>query len=182
MSSKTVITYIISIIDGINNTIGNKLSWLTAIMAAVVVLVVAARSIFGYGSIATQESITYLHATIFMLCMAFTLKHDGHVRVDIIYHKLSRQNRAWVNALGGVLFLLPFSIFMIMISWNFTLNSWRVFEGSNNPGGIQAVFLLKSLVPLAGLTLTLQGIAEVSRSLLVLCLPSDQQTKHTHKA
>lgn len=137
-------------------------------MVMVVSAVVLVRAALDFGSVAAQELVTYLHAALFMLCLAYTLKEDGHVRVDVFYRRMGRTNRAWINALGSVLFLLPFSFFLIFISWDFVTRSWEIGETSGDAGGLAVVYALKSLIPLAAVLLALQGLSEIVRSLLVL--------------
>ena len=158
----------VRLIDNLTQALGQALAWLCLLMAGMTCLVVLLRYGFQFGSVAMQESITYLHASVFMLGAAYTLKSGGHVRVDIFYRRLSRRGVAWVNSVGAILFLLPFCVFLIVVSWSFVSESWAIFEGSPDPGGIHAVFLLKSLIPLLALSLLLQGGAEVLRNLLVL--------------
>jgi TRAP-type mannitol/chloroaromatic compound transport system permease small subunit len=90
------------------------------------------------------------------------------VRVDIFYSHFSARGKAWVNSLGGIVFLLPLCIFIALASWNYVADSWAIRETSPEPGGIPAVFLLKTLLPLMALNLLLQGLAEILRSALVL--------------
>lgn len=155
-------------VDHFTEQSGRLLAWLTLALAAVTCLVVLLRYGIGIGSVAIQESTSYLHAMVFMLGAAYTMKQDGHVRVDIFYRRLSPRNRAWVNSVGALLFLLPFCAFVIGISWPFVSESWRIMEGSPDPGGIHGVFLLKSLIPLMALSLLLQGLADLARNALVL--------------
>jgi TRAP-type mannitol/chloroaromatic compound transport system permease small subunit len=155
-------------VDRFTEFTGRRLAWLSLALALTVCLVVLLRYGVGIGSIAVQESATYLHATLFMLGTAFTLKHDGHVRVDIFYRRFSARARAWVNSVGCIVFLLPFCLFLVGISWSFVVQAWLILEGSADPGGIHGVFLLKSLIPLMALNLLLQGLAELARNLLVL--------------
>ena len=156
-----------------NERIGQSLAWLTALMAVTIFGLVISRTIFGIGSIATQESITYMHSAVLMLCMAYTAQHGGHVRVDIVYRRFNPEQKAWVNAIGALLFLIPFAIFLIGISWHFTLEAWRILEGSNNPAGIPAVFLLKTMIPLAGLLLFLFALGELIKHTLIICFNVD---------
>ena len=158
----------VRIIDQFTEKTGNLLAWLCLALALLSGLVVLLRYGFGFGSVAMQEGVTYLHASIFMLGAAFTLKRGGHVRVDIFYRRLSRRGCAWVNSIGSIVFLLPFCIFLIAASWQFVGESWAITEGSPDPGGIHGVFLLKTLLPLLGLTLLLQGLAELLRNVLFL--------------
>ena len=120
------------------------------------------------GSIAAQEAVTYMHGCLFMLGAAYALKSDAHVRVDIFYRNFTPRTRAWVNSLGGILFLMPLCAFICFSSWNYVAESWAIREVSPEPGGIPAVFLLKSLIPLMAVNLFLQGLAETLRSALVL--------------
>lgn len=155
-------------VDHFTERAGQLLAWLCLALALNTCLVVLLRYGIGVGSVAIQEAMTYLHGLVFMLGAAFTLKHDGHVRVDIFYRRLSPRGQAWVNSIGSIVFLLPFCVFVIGISWPFVTESWRIMEGSQDPGGIHGVFLLKTLIPLMALSLLLQGLAELARNALVL--------------
>lgn len=155
-------------IDTVTEVTGRLLAWLTLVMMLSLCLVVFLRYGFGTGSIALQEAVTYLHGTIFMLGAAFTLKHGGHVRVDIFYRRFSPRAQAWVNSLGGILFLLPLCCYFFIISREFVAQSWLIREISSEPGGIPAVFLLKTLIPLMAVNLGLQAVAEILRSARVL--------------
>ncbi len=93
---------------------GKLIAWLTLIMVLLSFLIVLLRYGFNIGSIALQESILYLHATVFMLGAAYTLKADGHVRVDIFYQKMSLKNKAKVDFFGSLILLLPVSIFIFL--------------------------------------------------------------------
>ena len=172
--------YLCNAIERINNALGKALCWLAGIMAIAVFLIVTIREVFEFSAmdinlgvvsftltfIALQESVTYMHAGLFMLCMAYTAQQGGHVRVDILYRRRTDLGRAWTDAIGATVFLLPFSVFLVVVSWNFVLKSWAIYEGSINPGGIPAVFILKSLIPAAGVLLTLRALAEIASNLM----------------
>lgn len=162
------LTQITRSIDRLTELSGRFLLWLTVIMMVLLCLVVLLRYVFEVGAIGLQESVTYLHATVFMLGAAFTLKRGGHVRVDIFYRNFSPRGKAWVNALGGIVFLLPLCIYIFVISWGFVAQSWEIGEVSTEPGGIPAVFALKTLILVMAGNLALQGIAEILRSTLTL--------------
>ena len=159
---------IVTSIDHFTEKAGALLAWLCLAMAIVTCLVVLFRYGFGIGSIAAQESVTYMHGMVFMLGTAFTLRRGGHVRVDIFYRRLSERSRAWINSLGAILFLIPFCVFLLAMSWQFVGNAWSIREGSADPGGIHAVFLLKTLIPLMALNLLVQAVAELLRNALIL--------------
>lgn len=147
---------------------GRCVSWLALVMVVITVAVVILRYGLSLGSIALQESISYLHAAVFLIGAAYTLKRDAHVRVDIFYRNFSARGKAWVNALGSILFLLPLCSFILVISWDFVATAWRIKEASGNADGLPAVFLLKTMIPAMAITLALQGLAEALKSLLIL--------------
>lgn len=147
---------------------GKAVSWLTLIMVVATCIVVVLRRGFDIGSIALQESVTYMHAAVFLLGAAYALQQGAQVRVDILYRQFSQHSKAWVDSLGAILLLLPLCGFIGFISWDFVVNSWQIREGSTDSGGVGMVYLLKSLIPLAAVCLSLQALAELLRNLLVL--------------
>ena len=155
-------------LDRFNGVIGRAVAWLALAMVLVTFLVVILRYAFDYGSIAMQESVTYMHAVLFMLGAAYTLPQDGHVRVDIFYQGFSRRGRAWVDLLGTLLLLLPVCLFVLASSWGYVTESWAVKEGSREAGGIAAVYLLKTLLVAMPLLVLMQGLVVLIRSGLFL--------------
>lgn len=144
------------------------ISWLTLLLVALVISVVLFRYFLGIGSIAIQESVSYVHAIIFMLGLAYTLQRDGHVRVDIFYREFSARRKALVDLLGTALFLLPFCGLILFSSWDYVMASWSIKETSSETGGIAAVYLLKTLMIIMPATLALQGIAQIIESISVV--------------
>ena len=155
-------------IDIFTERSGRLLAWLVLAMALVTTIVVVMRYGFNVGSIMAQEAVTYMHGSLFMLGAAYALKSGAHVRVDIFYRNFSPRGQAWVNSLGAIVFLMPLCAFIGFSSWNYVSESWIVRETSAEPGGIPAVFLLKSIIPLMAFNLFLQGLAETLRSSMVL--------------
>ena len=147
---------------------GRTVSWLTLLMVIVTFIVVVLRYIFDIGWIGLQESITYLHAMVFLIGAAWAMQQQAHVRVDIFYSRFSAKTRAWIDLLGSLVFLLPVTIFVAWISWEYISDSWAVLEGSREAGGLPAVFLLKSLILVLALMLTLQALVQVYRSLQLI--------------
>jgi len=147
---------------------GRVIAWLTLAMVLITVAVVVLRKLFETGSIALQESITYLHAAVFMLGSAYTLKHDGHVRVDIFYQKFSPRTRAWVDLLGTLLLLFPVCLYILFSSLQYVGASWAMLEGSREAGGLDGVFLLKTAIPVMAVLLLLQGCSIVLHKCLLL--------------
>ena len=147
---------------------GRIVSWLTLAMVLITFAVVLLRYVFETGSIAMQESVTYLHAVVFMLCAAYTLKHDAHVRVDIFYQRWSERTRAWVDLIGALLLLMPVCVFIFVSSLDYVAMSWSIQEGSQEAGGLDGVYLLKAVIPLMAALLLLQGCAQALQSLLII--------------
>jgi TRAP-type mannitol/chloroaromatic compound transport system permease small subunit len=156
------------LLDAISDLTGRAIAWLTAVMVLTTFLVVLLRYVFDWGAIALQESVTYMHALVFMLGAAYTLRHDGHVRVDIFYRRLGPRGRAVVNLLGSLLLLMPVSLYILIESWPYVSASWAVLEGSREAGGLPGVYLLKTLMLLMPVLLLLQGLADGLRGLLLL--------------
>ncbi|MDO6428641.1 TRAP transporter small permease subunit [Thalassotalea sp. 1_MG-2023] len=155
-------------LDTFTEYTGRIISWFTLIMVLLTFTIVVLRYGFNIGWIAMQESVLYFHGFAFMLGAAYTLKHDGHVRVDIFYQKFSSKNKARVNFWGSLLLLLPVCIAIAVVSWDYVSTSWRILEASSEAGGLPLVFLSKSLLLLLALTLSIQGVAEILRSLMQL--------------
>lgn len=164
-----------SALDHFSESTGNVVSWLVFLMMLVTTAVVFIRYWLNSGSIALQESVTYLHGVVFLLAIAYALKRQAHVRVDIFYQKFSARARAIIDLAGTLFFLFPFCCFILWVSYDYVTFSWKLLENSPEPGGLPGVFLLKSLIPLMGLTLLLQGIAEVIRSALVI-FPDNEES------
>lgn len=155
-------------IESFIELLGRALSWLSVAMVLLTFAVVILRYVFDLGWVAMQDAITYMHAVLFLLASAYALKHDEHVRVDVLYSKLSVRGRAWVNFLGTLLILFPVCGFIFWISWVYVLDSWRIFEASSETGGLPGVFLLKTTILLMAALLMLQGVALLLKNLVLL--------------
>ncbi|GLX79611.1 hypothetical protein tinsulaeT_29510 [Thalassotalea insulae] len=162
------LTLTISAIDKFTEHTGKLIAWLTLAMVLLSFAIVVLRYGFNLGWVAMQESVLYFHGMVFMLGAAYTLKADGHVRVDIFYHKFSLKQQALVNIFGGIFMLLPVCISIFIISFDYVMTSWRIMEQSAEAGGLPFVYINKSLILLLAVTLTLQGIAEICRNILRL--------------
>jgi TRAP-type mannitol/chloroaromatic compound transport system permease small subunit len=162
-------------INGLTAITGRAVSWLSLLLVLVVIAVVLSRYLLGIGSIALQESVTYIHAAIFMLGLAFTLQRGGHVRVDIFYRNYSQRRKALVDLVGGIVLLLPLCVLIFISSWDYVAASWTILEASSENDGIAAIYLLKTLMVIMPVTLGLQGIAEILSSILILSGDSQQQ-------
>ncbi|MCV2402064.1 TRAP transporter small permease subunit [Marinomonas sp. C2222] len=154
--------------ETISHYTGKCVAWLTLGMMLLTCLIVLLRYGFDFGSIALQESVLYLHAMVFMLGAAYTFKDDEHVRVDVFYRGFSATKKAGVNVIGGVFFLLPFTLYTAYLSANYVGASWNVLETSPQPGGLPFVYLLKTLIPVMMISLIIQGIADILKNVGVI--------------
>lgn len=154
-------------IDGLNEWLGRSTAWLLWAMAILSVGVVVLRYAAGIGATALQESVLYLHATVFMVGAAYTLRHNAHVRVDILHQRFSARTRSLIEIAGVLLFLLPVTGFIFWASLDYVLASWRIHEVSTD-GGLAYVYVLKSLLLLMPVLLALQGLADLVRHGLFL--------------
>jgi TRAP-type mannitol/chloroaromatic compound transport system permease small subunit len=155
-------------LDGFSNLVGRIVMWLAAALVLVQFAVVVLRYGFSTSLIQMQEAVIYIHASLFMLAIAYTMLHEGHVRVDILYAGWRARKRAAVDAAGVVLAVIPFCLLVLWTCWPFVAASWRIREGAIAYGGIPFQYLLKSLIPAMAVLLILQGLAHLVRCLLVL--------------
>jgi TRAP-type mannitol/chloroaromatic compound transport system permease small subunit len=152
---------IVSGIDFLNRQIGQSVAWLTLAMVLITFAIVVLRYAFGIGPIWLQESVTWMHAVVFMLGGGYALQRDEHVRVDIFYRGMNPAGRAWIDILGVVFLLLPLCAFIIYESSDYVAASWSIREGARDAGGLPypLVSLLKSILIVMPLLVALQGVS-----------------------
>ena len=160
--------FLIRIINLINRVIGETVSWLTLLMVLVTVLVVVLRYGFNIGFIWMQESVRFMYSAVFLLCAGYTLFKDKHVRVDVLYLSLSERKKAIVDLLGSIFLLLPVCFVIFYYSWSYVLNSWQQLEGSIEERGLHLVFLMKTFIWLFALLVSMQSLATIINSLIIL--------------
>ncbi len=153
-------------IDSLSQWVGRGVAWVTLGLVLVVFIDVVMRYLFNTSFVFTQELEWHLFGFIFLIGAGYTLLHDGHVRVDIVYQRLGFKGRAWVNFVGVLLFLIPGCIMVITTSWKFTATSFAMLEGSPDPGGIPFRFILKGCIPVGFTLLLLQGLSLGMHSLM----------------
>jgi TRAP-type mannitol/chloroaromatic compound transport system permease small subunit len=155
------------VIDALNERIGRFFAWF--LLAAV--LISAGNALVRYSlntsSNAWLEIQWYLFSAAFLLCAAYTLLHNGHVRLDVLFGRWPPRTQAWIDIFGIVLFLLPFTILITRLSWPMFLESWRIHEVSSDPGGLVR-WPAKLLIPVGFALLTLQGLAELVKRIAFL--------------
>ncbi len=159
-----------NVFDRTSAVIGKAASWLTLIMVVVTFIVVVLRYVFDFGLIWLQESVTWMHAVVFMLGAAYTLCDEEHVRVDVFYSKTNAKRRAWIDLLGVVLFLLPLCGFLAFTAYDFIASSWAMHEASRESGGLPYPMLplLKTALIIMPVTVALQGVSLMMRSLAAI--------------
>jgi TRAP-type mannitol/chloroaromatic compound transport system permease small subunit len=164
-----LLKHIANAIDASNDWIGRAIAWLTLGMVLVEFTVVLSRYVFGLGSTLMQESIVYMHATVFLACAGYALVHNGHVRCDIFYASASPRTRAIIDLVGTFVFLLPMCALVGWMAWPYVRASWAVMEISQEGRlGIPAVYLLKTLILVFPALLALQAVSLVLQSALFL--------------
>lgn len=159
-----------NLIDRFSDATGRLTAWLTVCMVLVTFIIVVMRYVFDAGLIWLQEALIWMHATVFMVGAAYTLRHEGHVRVDVFYRKLGKRGQAWVDLLGVLLMLLPVCVFLALKSYDFALTSWAMHEASRESGGLPYPLLpiIKSVLIIMPVTVGLQGVSILLRCLAVL--------------
>ncbi len=155
-------------IDALNEYVGRGISWLTLAMVLLTFAIVICRYLFDASWVPVQEAVIYMHSIVFMLGAAYTLKHDGHVRVDIVYQKCNPKIKAWIDLVGTLLLLLPVAGFIFWSSWEYVLDAWEITEGSRNSGGLPFIYLLKSCLLLMSGLLVLQAVALFMQKIVYL--------------
>lgn len=154
--------------DRTSDLVGRAVSWLTLAMVVSAFAVVLLRYGFSVGWVWLQESYVWMHGVVFMLGAGYTLLHDAHVRVDVVYRTRGPRYRAFVDLVGTFLLLLPVTALVAWVSIPYVQASWLRLEASREAGGLPGLFLLKTVIPLFCVLLTAQGLALAGRALLVL--------------
>lgn len=152
-----------TVIDKFAKLVGALSKWLCLALVLLQFGIVVARYLFDTGSVMAQEALLYIFGTMFMLMIADTLRADRHVRVDTLYQRFSSRRRRWVDAIGLVVFLGVFSVFVIITSWKYVVASWIAREASREPLGLPGVFLFKTVIIVAFVLLVAQALVIIMR-------------------
>ncbi|HUG56725.1 MAG TPA: TRAP transporter small permease subunit [Candidimonas sp.] len=155
------------VIDAINTVIGRAAGWL--ILAAVVISAVNAvvRKVFSNSSNAWLDAQWHLFGAVFMLCAAYTLLKNGHVRVDLFAASLSKRTRDLIDVFGHIFFLLPLATLMVYESYPFAMRSLELGEGSSNAGGLP-VWPAKMFILAGFILIFFQAISELIKRIAIL--------------
>ncbi len=155
------------LIDALTERIGRVVIWLVLVATLISAGNALARYLLGASSNAWLEIQWYLFGAIFLLAAGYTLKHNGHVRIDIFYNRFGPRGQAWIDLAGGLLFLLPMALLLMWLAWPMFHEAWVTQEHSPDAGGLVR-WPAKLLLPAGFGLLALQGVAEVIKRLGVL--------------
>lgn len=153
-----------SLFDKINEFVGKNISWFIILMVIVQLAIVMSRYIYGIGFLKLQELLIYLHGSLFTLAAGYTLLKDEHVRVDLIYREASQKYKSLINIFGSLIFLIPFCVLTFSTSLPYVKRSWKILEGSPETSGLNAVFILKTVLIIFPILLLLQSFSIIIRS------------------
>jgi TRAP-type mannitol/chloroaromatic compound transport system permease small subunit len=169
----------ITVLQAFTQLMGKACRWFSLAMVVVTCLVVILRYAFDYSSIAMQETVMYLHASLFMLGAAYTWQQQGHVRVDVLYHKWPAAIQQRIDLFGTLFLLLPTCLFLIYISRDYVLMAWANGEKSHEAGGLPFVYLLKTLIIMLPILLLVQATTNVLACLfnIPLSTPEEHDSK-----
>ena len=159
-------------IDRLNDRIGSAIQWLTLVMVVIGAFNALARYTDQYTNLSLSSNVYldlqwYLFSLIFLMGSAYGLNHDYHVRVDVMYARLGRRARAWIDLIGSVLFLVPFSAVMLWVSWGPVVRSWAILETSPDPGGLPR-YPIKTVILVSFFLLFLQAISQIVKNAAIL--------------
>jgi TRAP-type mannitol/chloroaromatic compound transport system permease small subunit len=167
---------VLKILGKIIDALGNFCSVLMLLMIINVFYDVIMRYFFNDVSIGMQELEWHLFAAMFMFGIAYTLKEDGHVRVDIFYEAMSAKNQALINIFGSLVLALPITILILYYSWDYTLEAYQMGEGSGDPGGLPHRWIVRSVIPLSSVFLILAIFHVLVTQLKILITPTQSES------
>jgi TRAP-type mannitol/chloroaromatic compound transport system permease small subunit len=155
------------VIDAINERVGKIAAW--AIVVAILVSAINAiiRRFFGVSSNAWLELQWYLFGAVFMLCAAWTLIANEHIRIDIVSSRLSKRGRDWIDIIGHVFFLFPFVALMLWLSIPYFDKSFASGEVSSNAGGL-LIWPAKGMILLGFISLAFQWLSELIKRIAIM--------------
>ena len=154
-------------IDALNETVGRAVLWLVLVMVLVSSANAVSRYLFNASSNAFLELQWYLFAAVFLLCAGYALKHNEHIRIDVVSSRFSARTRAWIDVFGTLFFLFPVAGYIMWLSWPIFMNAWVSGEISSNAGGLVR-WPARLMIPVGLFLLTLQGVSELIKRIAFL--------------
>ncbi|MEJ2530058.1 MAG: TRAP transporter small permease subunit [Gammaproteobacteria bacterium] len=152
-------------INSFSDLLGKIAGVLLILLLLNVFIDVVMRYMFNDVSIGMQEMEWHLYATIFLLGVSYAIRHDGHVRVDLIYERFGVKGQAWVDLIGCIVFLLPFTLLVFYYGLDFVAESWEMSERSGDPGGLLFRWAIKSMIPISFLSMAISGVGMMLNSI-----------------
>lgn len=153
-----------NIINGFSELLGKLAGLLLILLLLNVFYDVIMRYLFNDVSIGMQELEWHLYSTMFLLGVSYSLRHNGHVRVDLIYERLSHKSQAWIDILGTLIFLLPFTLLVGYYSIDFVFSAYELNEQSGDPGGLTHRWIIKSMITFAFFSMAISGVGLILHS------------------
>ena len=159
-------------IDALDEWVGRGVSWLTVAMAAIGAFNAIARYLGRFVGVNLSSNVYlelqwYLFSLVFLLGAGWCLGRNAHVRVDVLYARLDERAQAWIDVVGTLVLLVPFTVVGLWVSWPAVRNSWAVREVSSDPGGLVR-YPLKAMILVSLALVLLQGIAELGKRVVRL--------------
>ena len=175
----TLLLKLSQLIDWLNERVGKAAFWLVLIMTVISAGNASVRFTINYSSNGLLEIQWYLFAAIFLLCSAYTLQKNEHVRIDVLSGKLSPRGLAVIDIIGTLFFLLPMVVLVLYLSLPLVAESYRISEMSANAGGLIR-WPVKLLLPVGFMLLALQGVSElIKRIAFLMGMIGDPNAKHS---
>jgi len=147
-------------ISGKIKLLGEKFSLVYMLLVILIFTDVAVRTVTNKSQVWMGELEWQIFALLFLIGMSFALQEDKHVRVDLFYNKFPVKKQLWTDVVGNIIFLIPWCIVVIITGYKYASNSWYIQEGSANPGGLPAKYIIKSMISISFLLLLITGINE----------------------
>lgn len=164
----------IRLLNRISELTGSLVAWCLPGMVLMTCVVIFLVTVFDFGRIWIQETVTYMHGILFTTAAAYTLLHNEHVRIDVFYARMSARGKAWVNLIGSLVLLLPVCVLIGYTSFPYVFRSWTLLEGSADAGGIPLTYFLKTFLLLFVLLMSMQGLSMILQSVATLFYPPAQ--------
>jgi len=161
---RALFLFISKCIDTFINVLGQSVAWMTTILMLLICTDVVMRYLFSTSANWIVELEWHLAAVIFLIGASYALLYDKHVRVDVFYERLGRSHKNWVNILGVLLFLLPWSIVLMYHGWAYAESAYSYNQGSSQPNGLPARYIIKSFIPFGFFLLSLAGLSIIIKS------------------
>jgi TRAP-type mannitol/chloroaromatic compound transport system permease small subunit len=155
------------LIDWLNERIGKAVYWLVLVMVLVSAGNAIIRKTLNVSSNAWLELQWYLFSAVFLLCAAYTLLRNEHVRIDVLAGRLSARGQAWIDVFGTLFFLLPMTLLIAWLSWPYFVRGFVHNEVSGSAGGL-ALWPARLLLPVGFVLLSLQGLSELIKRIAFL--------------